>query len=434
MATGGTIVAADPSAAMEDLNQTYGYESVYEKGGVTPESIQRMQQKLIDDLSERKAYDISYLAKLPLKQLKALYDTEFYYEDEFFEKGGRLGFEGLAKKVAKRYEGKPVKAKYQKEYGKTYSKEEALEVGRKVAAKVYGQQQANTNKMAKGGEVTFENDYYGFSARVPYMGKTYLVEMGKNWNAPFDEVVVSDGFTRIDGAGAKNIYQAMLKAKQNAEMPKFAKGGRIDSGTKAVEFNSHAGPVRMLIDSDPEYLFINGRVNNKYIFNTAVNLKTGEVESEKVEQKIDINPNYNWSPNEGAMVLDLNTEGVPQMAKGGSLMGHGLEVGDKIVQDLGSALKVSTKDGNIVYVDLASGYREKDMPLPFAKGGEVSGMTIPEIAKKFDRTTADVFSQLQVGEAHEMEHTSDPKVARKIALDHLAEDLDYYTKLKKLGL
>ena len=190
-------------------------------------------------------------------------------------KGGRLGFEGLAKKVAKRYEGKPVKAKYQDEYGKTYSKEEALEVGRKVAAKVYGQQQANMKKMAKGGEVTFENDYYGFSARVPYMGKTYLVEMGKNWNAPFDEVVISDGFTRIDGGGAKNIYQAMLKAKQNAEIPKFAKGG--------------------------------------------------------------------------------------------SLMGHGLEVGDKIVQDLGSALKVSTKDGNIVYVDLASDIATRICHYPLLK-------------------------------------------------------------------
>lgn len=63
---------------------------MFEKGGTTPESTQRMQEKLINDLWDRKGYDISYLKELPLKQLKSLYDTEFYYEDEFFEKGGMV--------------------------------------------------------------------------------------------------------------------------------------------------------------------------------------------------------------------------------------------------------------------------------------------------------------------------------------------------------
>lgn len=48
----------------------------------------------------------------------------------------KIGFDALAKKVAKSYEGKAVAPKYQKEYGKRYSKEEAQEVGKKVAAKV----------------------------------------------------------------------------------------------------------------------------------------------------------------------------------------------------------------------------------------------------------------------------------------------------------
>lgn len=38
--------------------------------------------------------------------------------------------------------------------------------------------------------------------------------------------------------------------------------------------------------------------------------------------------------------------------------------------------------------------------------------------------------QLEMGEKEEMEHTSDPLVARKIAIDHLKEDPNYYTKLK----
>jgi len=66
--------------------------------------------------------------------------------------GGAIGFDALAKKVAKNYEGDKVKKEYQNEYGKKYDKQEAEEVGKKVAAKVYRQQQAK-GKMAKGGDV-----------------------------------------------------------------------------------------------------------------------------------------------------------------------------------------------------------------------------------------------------------------------------------------
>jgi hypothetical protein len=40
--------------------------------------------------------------------------------------------------------------------------------------------------------------------------------------------------------------------------------------------------------------------------------------------------------------------------------------------------------------------------------------------------------QLKMGIAAEMEHTDDPKIAEKIALDHLAEIPDYYTRLEKM--
>ena len=49
----------------------------------------------------------------------------------------KIGFKALAKKVASRYSGKAVPTKYQGEYGKRYSPAEAMEVGNKVAAKVY---------------------------------------------------------------------------------------------------------------------------------------------------------------------------------------------------------------------------------------------------------------------------------------------------------
>jgi len=41
-------------------------------------------------------------------------------------------------------------------------------------------------------------------------------------------------------------------------------------------------------------------------------------------------------------------------------------------------------------------------------------------------------NELMKGLEVEMEHTTNKKVAREIALDHLAEDPKYYTKLEKI--
>lgn len=43
-------------------------------------------------------------------------------------------------------------------------------------------------------------------------------------------------------------------------------------------------------------------------------------------------------------------------------------------------------------------------------------------------------NQVRIGTRHELEHTKDSKVAQRIAMDHLAEDPDYYRKLRKVGL
>lgn len=40
--------------------------------------------------------------------------------------------------------------------------------------------------------------------------------------------------------------------------------------------------------------------------------------------------------------------------------------------------------------------------------------------------------QLAIGVQHEMEHTSDEDIAREIAMDHLAEDPEYYSKLETM--
>ena len=59
-------------------------------------------------------------------------------------------------------------------------------------------------------------------------------------------------------------------------------------------------------------------------------------------------------------------------AKGGTLQAHGIEVGDTFVKTIsGGIQKVKDKNGNVVYVNLANGERDKQPPLPFDDGGEV---------------------------------------------------------------
>lgn len=43
-------------------------------------------------------------------------------------------------------------------------------------------------------------------------------------------------------------------------------------------------------------------------------------------------------------------------------------------------------------------------------------------------------AELAKGQAHEMEHTDDPRIARETAMDHLAENPRYYSDLEKAGI
>lgn len=58
--------------------------------------------------------------------------------------------------------------------------------------------------------------------------------------------------------------------------------------------------------------------------------------------------------------------------------------------------------------------------------------SVEEIAKKHGVSVDDIHAQLTQGIQIEREHTSDDETAEKIALDHLSERPDYYTRLKKV--
>jgi hypothetical protein len=72
----------------------------------------------------------------------------------FFMDGGKTTFNDKATAIAKNFEGKKVEPKYQKEYGKTYDKAEAKEVGNKIAGSMkakYDSKMSGGGKTKRGG-------------------------------------------------------------------------------------------------------------------------------------------------------------------------------------------------------------------------------------------------------------------------------------------
>ena len=66
------------------------------------------------------------------------------------------------------------------------------------------------------------------------------------------------------------------------------------------------------------------------------------------------------------------------------------------------------------------------------KGGKADKLSKKDIAKKFGVTLEDIEKQLVIGKKVEMEHTDDKTLANEIAMDHLSEIPDYYTRLNKM--
>lgn len=68
----------------------------------------------------------------------------------------------------------------------------------------------------------------------------------------------------------------------------------------------------------------------------------------------------------------------------------------------------------------------------FKKYLDAKTKTPEAIAKKHGVSLSLIMAQLKRGIEVEKEHSSNPAIAREIALDHLLEDPRYYTKLIKM--
>lgn len=66
------------------------------------------------------------------------------------------------------------------------------------------------------------------------------------------------------------------------------------------------------------------------------------------------------------------------------------------------------------------------------KGGKADKMSKKDIADKFGITVDKIEKEIEMGIKVELEHTDSKKLAKEIAMDHLTEIPDYYTRLKKM--
>ncbi len=86
-------------------------------------------------------------------------------------------------------------------------------------------------------------------------------------------------------------------------------------------------------------------------------------------------------------------------------------------------LKSKLDDGSEEYTKV----KEDKIP-----GGLAKGMSLSDIAKHHKMSSQTLKNEFIKGYAVEREHTTDVEVAKEIALDHLYEDPNYYSKLSKI--
>jgi IS30 family transposase len=66
------------------------------------------------------------------------------------------------------------------------------------------------------------------------------------------------------------------------------------------------------------------------------------------------------------------------------------------------------------------------------KGGKADKLTVKDIADKFNVPVSKIEAELRKGKKVEHEHTNNMAKATEIAMDHLSEFPDYYTRLAKM--
>jgi len=292
---------------------------------------------------------------------------------QLLAKGGGIGFKGLSAKVAKRYEGKKVAPKYQSQYGTTYSKSEAKEVGDKVAGKVYWNQQGR--KMAQGGGVKSSRNEDIKECKK--LVKAFCKEYGERFKLNEKEIMSKVSYNGYLGHGA-SVFVG-LQVNSNIDNLKV---GEIKPTTAFVRLSSDINPngVSKEIGIARSYVIEfrvegsvrkrGGRTEEKPFFYAYQYGTTIDEVMNKFEGKV----LYDLFPLEFKNGLKLSMSVV--FAEGG-MTEHGLREGDIILgkfSEDSKDIEIADKNNKFVLVDLDKGMRSRTL-------GDVKNEYLPQFGE-----------------------------------------------------
>jgi len=111
------------------------------------------------------------------------------------------------------------------------------------------------------------------------------------------------------------------------------------------------------------------------------------------------------------------------------------KVGDKecvFKKEDGSKVGCTTGDINKYLAALHANANESIDESNQIKGGKGDKLTVKDVATKFGVPVSKIEKELRMGKKVETEHTPSTTKATEIAMDHLTEFPDYYTRLLKM--
>jgi hypothetical protein len=212
----------------------------------------------------------------------------------------------------------------------------------------------------------------------------------------------------LNDKSAKKPRQVLIeKTKEYHALKNYADGGStgLPEGTQQHFVNYYLG------EGTAQGIFAEGGgIENQYIGKTPSEIWNMYSNSQKMHFLLDHSKEIESTPMSIEKATKTAYRFLPekikksfqkhiregQYAMGGSLGNHGLKQGDQVLKTMsGGIQKIKTRSGDIVYVNLANGYRGAEPPLPFDDGGEMQGNNIDSELEDFDLDNLDPFETMQ---------------------------------------
>jgi hypothetical protein len=228
------------------------------------------------------------------------------------------------------------------------------------------------------------------------------------------EAMMEEDVSTTTGAGAIAPTQPLedekkKEASNDQVIDAFFAGLTAQSGSMSAHSNFLLSYSTIIAERKGAYVFLNKK---KYSVTTSQQQNKVREKAKELGLTVkEVDANY-WGQN-----ADYQKESAEQTAFGKSakdyLVKFGMKPSDVLALDPEEAIKLATDKGwqpKLTAIEAMVGLADK------------KGITEEDVDPE----------QLKMGIKVEMEHTDDPNMAKKIALDHLAEIPDYYTRLKKM--